>query len=239
MLSTSDTKTCLSITPDQILYEDSYLIAVNKPAGLPTQPTLDKKRQNLFDAVKSFFTLRDNPEDAYLGMPHRLDVETSGVVLFTKSREVNPAMAQAFSKRLIQKKYIALIEHPADFTIPEYWEIKNYLGRDKTSKKIDRFVAVRSGGKCARTEFKLLKSFAHTALIEATPHTGRTHQIRAHLSGYQTPILGDTFYGATHTAPRVMLHALNLRFLHPANTAEICIEAPVPRDFKAVLLSLS
>lgn len=227
--------------PERILYEDDYLIIVDKPAGLPTQPTLDEARDNLFAALKRFMSQREGQGvESYLALHHRLDRDTSGVVLFAKKREVNAKVAELFSEHLAQKTYLALTHHRrgGQKLFPQ-WSIENRLGKDKTSGKRARFTAVRSGGDYAKTDFILLEDFPGGSLIEAKPITGRTHQIRVHLSEYGMPILGDSFYGAQDgSASRVMLHASRLTFPHPVNKVEISVQSPLPEDFLQCLQAI-
>ena len=112
---------------DRILFEDAALIAVNKPAGLPTQPTLDEARENLYAAVKKFLAARDGVAEAYVGLHHRLDRDTSGVVIFTKDKAANAGVARAFAEHLARKTYLALTERgPGDLRVE--WTVRNYLG---------------------------------------------------------------------------------------------------------------
>ncbi len=216
-----------------ILYEDADLIVVDKPAGLPTQPTLDDARDHLVAAVKRFLARRNGGVDPYLGLHHRLDRDTSGVVLFTKRREANAGAARLFAEHLAEKTYLAWVvvgrEPP-----PEAWEVRNYLGRVGREGKRARFGAVRSGGDSAHTLFRVLERHGSHALVEARPRTGRTHQIRVHLSEGGWPIAGDDIYctRASRPARRLMLHAWRLTFPHPITRDTVSVESPPPRDFR-------
>ncbi len=221
----------------RILFEDEWLIAVDKPSGLPTQPTVDEARENLFGVIKRFLAEREKQTQVYLGLHHRLDRDTSGVVLLAKSRDANPGLASLFSAHRIEKKYLALTWRAAELP-PQAWNVKNYLGR---LSKSQRFGAVRAGGDFAHTEFRLLETFPKGLLIEARPLTGRTHQIRVHLTEGGLPIFGDSVYGRNPSDPkdfiakRTMLHAASLRFNHPLTQKEIFIESPLPDDFSKCL----
>ncbi len=228
------------LVASQILFEDEWLIAVDKSAGLPTQPTLDETRANVAGLLKDFLQKRDGGTP-YLGLHHRLDRDTSGVVLFTKDQKANAGVTALFSTRAIQKTYQALCL--AGSSCPESWEVKNCLGVVARAGKASKFGAVRSGGDPAHTEFKVLERFTGAVLVEAQPHTGRTHQIRVHLAGGGMPILGDTFYGGPadfRAAPgvnlhisRAMLHAAALVFSHPVTNTPTTIRSPLPVDFVA------
>jgi RluA family pseudouridine synthase len=233
------------MTEDRILFEDSYLIAVNKPPGLPTQPTLDEARVNLYASVKKFLAQRlgQTVQDTYLGLHHRLDRDTSGIILFTKSKEANPGIATLFSSHQAEKTYQALASWTSPQKVADSWTIKNHLGRLKTSGKNAKFGAVRSGGDFAHTDFVLVKKMKKCLLVEARLHTGRTHQIRVHLSESGLPILGDQTYGGLSqldsvNIPRLLLHAVRLTFEHPILQNKICIECPLPEDFSRCLQAL-
>ncbi len=219
-----------------VLYEDESLIAVDKPAGLPTQPTLDEARDHLFAAVKRFIEKRDGIVQPYIGLHHRLDRDTSGVVLFTKKKEANAGISALFVDHGATKIYHALTSTPSN-EIPSTWSVRNYLGRSVSGGKKARYTAVRSGGDFAHTDFKLIERMRTGLWIEAAPRTGRTHQIRVHLTEGGTPILGDQHYGAAKApgASRMMLHARSLSFAHPITGVPVLIESPLPEDFRRCL----
>jgi|GEM_PF-134773 len=224
---------------DQILFEDEWIIGVNKPAGLPTQPTLDEARANLYVLLQKFIRARDGLA-AYVGLHHRLDRDTSGVMVFTKKKEANAEVGRAFAEHLAKKTYVAIVSTPRP--LPESWQVDNFLARDKG--KSGKMMAVRSGGDRAITDFRTLAQTAGYALVEAKPRTGRMHQIRVHLAGGGTPIIGDRTYGGITNLPgktehlRVMLHAENLTFPHPVTKLEISFAAPLTPDFKQCLSQL-
>ncbi len=225
-------------TPDRILFEDEWLLVVDKPAGLPTQPTLDAGRASVFDSLKQFLVQRDGA-DAYLGLHHRLDRDTSGVLLFTKDQKANAGVTALFTDKTAQKTYQAVaVTGP---TCPATWKVENNLGVVGRVGKASKFGAVRSGGDPAQTSFRLLERLPSALLIEAQPHTGRTHQIRVHLAEGGHPIFGDGLYGgpaqlkaaggAFVPVPRVLLHAAQLEFPHPVNRHTITVSSPLPEDF--------
>jgi 23S rRNA pseudouridine1911/1915/1917 synthase len=228
------------MSASHVLFEDEFLIAINKPPGLPTQPTLDEARDNLFAAVKKFLKERDKVAEPYVGLHHRLDRDTSGVILFTKKPEANAGVAELFAGRNAQKTYNALtLKSGGGKSLDSEFEVKNYLGKAPGTGKKSTFTAVRSGGDFAHTSFKVLERRNSGLWIEAKPHTGRTHQIRVHLAESGFPILGDaTYRGDLKRAPRLMLHAVNLTFEHPIHHTHISIESPLPEDFSQCLRSL-
>jgi RluA family pseudouridine synthase len=221
------------LSPDRILFEDVDLIAVDKPAGLPAHPTLDEGRDNLFAAVTRYLAKRDGGEP-YLGLHQRLDRDTSGVVLFSKTQRVNAAIAEAFSQHQAVKVYQALTTSSRK-KLPKEWTIQNYLAKVSSRSKRAKYGAVDRDGQIAETSFRLFEQHPHGVWIEAIPKTGRTHQIRVHLSEYGLPILGDDLYGAETSAPRLMLHAGELRFPHPMTSAETSVKSSLPEDFKQFL----
>ena len=223
------------MSEDFILFEDAHLIIVNKPPGLPTQPTLDEARNNLFHEVGKFLARREGVSNPYLGLHHRLDRDTSGIILLTKTKEINPGIAEIFSKHQAKKIYSMITQRPKK--LPEKtWTVKNYLSTQNNEKK-QKFISVRSGGNFAHTDFVLKEILAQALWIEAHLHTGRTHQIRVHLSEMGLPVLGDSLYGTPHP-PRMMLHAHRLTFQHPMTSLEISVECPLPKDFTKCLQNL-
>jgi RluA family pseudouridine synthase len=216
-----------------ILFEDEWIIGVNKPAGLPTQPTVDEARANLYALLQKFIRSRDGA-DAYVGLHHRLDRDTSGVMVFTKKKEANAEIGRAFAEHLARKTYLAIVG--TSKKLPETWQVDNFLAREKG--KGAKMTAVRSGGDRAITDFRTLAQTEGYALVEAKPRTGRMHQIRVHLAGGGAPILGDPTYGGIAKLPgkteksRVMLHAAKLTFPHPITKLETAFTASPPPDFK-------
>lgn len=219
------------MTPNiDILFEDQWLLAVNKPAGLPTQPSVDRKRPSLYSL------LLDSKKWPYLGLHHRLDVPTSGVVLLTKNKEANKGVAELFKERNAEKKYLCLAH---GLPSSSEFEIKNYLKALKLKTGKTKMVATLSGGDFAHTEFKVVETFSKECLIQASPQTGRMHQIRTHLAELKHPILGDSLYfRVDRHYPRLMLHAFELNFLHPKTGQQVQIVAPPPTDFEKALTRL-
>jgi RluA family pseudouridine synthase len=239
--STSRDK-AFEVTAAHILYEDEDLIVVDKPPGLPAQQTVDASRDSLFAAVRRFLSKRDGIETPYVGVHHRLDYDTSGLVLFTKSHRVNAAVAELFSEHKVLKTYQALTV-PASGKLETQWTMTNYLGKVGTRTKRTRYGSVPSGGDRAETSFRVLAEYLRGIWVEAVPKTGRTHQIRVHLSEYGLPILGDDLYGTGNEedklAPRLMLHAVELEFPHPLTRRTIRIQSPLPVDFRQCLTALA
>lgn len=227
MLAEKEVEELPALEASRILFENQDLIVVNKPPFLPTHETIDTSRYHLVLALQEFLGKRDKkkPTEVYLGIHHRLDRDTSGIILFTKRKEANAAVAQAFQGREVQKTYLALSQG----ALPAQITIKSFLGPSQRNKRM--FATVKKGGKYAETEVKALEtkkiSGKAVSLVEAKPMTGRTHQIRVHLAENGLPILGDQTYGVAYQgAARVMLHAWKLEVLGHT------FRAPLPDDFR-------
>ena len=233
------------LTAARILFEDDDLIVIDKPPGLPSQPTVDEARDNLLAALTRFLSARDRIAKPYVGVHHRLDRDTSGVVLFSKLPRVNAALAQMFSNHQVLKTYQAITVAPEPGLrnkLEAQWTVKNHLGKVGSKSKRAMYGPVQSNGLLAETSFRVIAEHRRGVWIEAVPRTGRTHQIRVHLAGCGLPILGDDLYDAENTfdagdarVPRLMLHAAELKFPHPITRREICVRSPLPDDFKECL----
>lgn len=224
------------MTAGRILYEDEAVIVVDKPAGIPTEATIVASRDHLHAAVKRFLQTRDGTRnEPYVGLHHRLDRETSGVILFSKSRAVNAACHAMFETHAARKEYEALTAVRG--LLPnEVFSVDNSLGRISAKSARAKWGAVLSGGAQAHTDFRVLERFDRGLRVLALPLTGRTHQIRVHLAGLGLPLLGDDLYGGPNTldgycVPRVMLHARSLSFPHPVTGALVTVNAPLPTDY--------
>ena len=227
------------LTAAHVLFEDDALIAVDKPPGLPTAPTVDPGRPSLFEAVRAYLAGRSEGQ-AHPGLHQRLDRDTSGVVLFAKDPAVNPALAEAFAGRAVVKTYHALTVRPVRLP-PRTWRTSSSLAGAGKGRKA-RVTAVRAGGVRAETDFALSQVLARGLLVEARPRTGRKHQIRVHLAEAGLAILGDDLYGGRVPpgldVPRLMLHATRLELSHPSTGGRLVIESPHPGDFRRVLAAL-
>lgn len=227
------------LTEDLILYEDVVLMILNKPSGLPTQGTTDPTKDHLFAAAKRFLDQRSPNRENYLSLHHRLDRDTSGVILMCKKKSANKAAQELFSQKKAQKIYWALCHKTKALSRME-WEIENTLAPDPNKRMR---MKVASGGDFAHTKFKVLNDFGDYVLIEARPLTGRMHQIRVHLSHYGLPLIGDSMYTDISldkklkdklgkSTSRTLLHAHTLIFPHPVNDKECIVQAPIPKDFE-------
>lgn len=211
-----------------IIYEDEFIILINKPAGLPSQPTVDKKRKDLFTELK----LQLKSENIFLH--HRLDKDTSGIILFSKSKKANAPLTEMFKTHGFKKIYYCLTKPVAKKD--SEWIIENHLiARRKNGASVKMF-RTESGGDYAKTEFKLLAHNSFANYVEAIPLTGRTHQIRVHMLHSGMSILGDSMYGGKDPqVPRLMLHAGALEFAHPVTGKTLILKAEKPADFQSLL----
>jgi len=221
-----------------ILYEDDILVIADKPAGLPTQATLDKRRPHTYGILQK--QLQENHPGAYLALHHRLDKDTSGVLLFCKDARYNQRISEMFKKHEFEKIYWALTQSGK---CPGQWQVKDHLAEEAAPRSQRRRMhSVRSGGLLAITDFRKLETKKKGLLIEAKPRTGRMHQIRVHLAEAGLPILGDDLYNTPEgakKAPRMMLHAHQLIFKHPHTLKMLTITSPPPADFLQTLKNLA
>ena len=224
----------------QVLFEDDFLIVVNKPAFVPTEPTVVSDR-NCMQKVVIDYLWEKNPSlknPPYVGVMHRLDRETSGVLLFTKTRSVNNAVHDMFENHQVEKIYRAVsFSDNADF-VKEHFSVENFIGRISAKSarcKIGR-LEENLGGKFAKTDFYLAAKKDGLLYFDCKPKTGRTHQIRVHLSGAGFPIVGDELYGGkkgfSQNNNRIMLHAFSLMFEHPVSKEKLKLTAPLPPLFE-------
>jgi 23S rRNA pseudouridine1911/1915/1917 synthase len=214
------------LTRDVVLFRDGVLLAVDKPAGLPTTPTADPARPSLVGAVREYLAAgQPGADPPYLGVHQRLDRDTSGVVLFAADPRANAGLARQFEAGEVEKTYVALTARPSRLP-PAAWEARGPVG-----------------GREARTRFHRLEVLSGGLLVQARPSTGRKHQIRIHLAEAGLPLLGDGAYGGPPRAagveiPRVMLHAARVRLRHPLSGEPLSIESALPADFERALKAL-
>ncbi|MEI7533488.1 MAG: RluA family pseudouridine synthase [Verrucomicrobiae bacterium] len=229
--------------PLDILFEDKSLLVVNKPAGLVVHPAAGHEEHTLVNAL--LFHCKGSLSGiggvARPGIVHRLDKETSGCLVVAKNDETHIALSEQFANRVVKKVYHAIVcgEVPR-----EAGEIHAAIARHPTHRK-RMAVHDDSDGRAAHTSYRVLEKLNHATLVEAQIHTGRTHQIRVHFLHLGHPVVGDDTYGSTknkrlkelanYAAPRVLLHAKELSFIHPRAQKTLKFSAPLPDDFKQAL----
>ncbi len=222
-----------------LLYEDDNLIFVNKPADFPVEQTITGNRANLHDALVDYLWKRNpalrNPP--YVGIMHRLDRTTSGVIMFTKTRAVNKEVSEIFQSHDLTKQYLAVVEAPRsdggchpELVSGSAFTVEMFMGRISGKSQQGKWgqLAEVRGGQYSKTDFRVLKQLTvegrKCLLIECSLYTGRTHQIRVHLASQGLSILGDTLYGGT-SASRLYLHAAHLAF--SLNDKKYDVSAPL------------
>ena len=229
-----------TLSKNDVLYEDEHIIVINKPSGIPSQATVDPNRDHAFAAVERYL------HGQYVGLHHRLDAGTSGVLLMTKSRDANPSISEQFQNHTVQKTYCALacgteFDHEK-LNLEHAFTLDAPIGEDKTSK-IQKFVVGGKNRKFAKTRIECTALYqlrdGWFAQCLCQPLTGRTHQIRVHLLSLGLPIVGDTLYNPgtlrslrAFAPDRLCLHAQTLEFIHPITGQPMTITAPVPKAFE-------
>lgn len=219
------------------LFEDEWLLVIDKPSGLPVHPGAGEKQETVLDIFRfhypqvAAFADQERP-----GIVHRLDKDTSGDLILAKSEDALERMQELFQEREMQKTYLALVKGHMRFrngTID--------LPLARSTKNRARFAVVgeeSEGGREAVTDFTVLRAFDKFTYVRLMPHTGRTHQLRVHLSYFGNPILGDILYGNRKelVLPRLALHAYQIEFVHPITGSGIRVTSPLPYDLRRFMM---
>ena len=212
-----------------IIYLDHSLLVVNKPPGLLSLP-------DGYDSSVPHLRTVLEPEFGRLWIVHRLDKETSGVIILARDQESHSHINNQFENRTVEKTYHAIVCGKLD---QEFMTINSPLRSNVGRRK--RSAVDPLGGKSAITEIRILERFPNTTLVEAKPMTGRTHQIRVHLYSIGYPILADDLYGDDNETPiinRLALHALSIKLVHPGTGREIIFKSQYFQDYKNALAKL-
>jgi len=218
-----------------LLHEDAHILAFDKPSGLPVQGG-----SGITDSLELRLTAFAKSNGKLPRLVHRLDIETSGIIVAARTKPAAAFLSAAFAERRVRKTYVAIVCGGAPE--PRSGEIDLPL-KKASHAGLDIMEVAHTGGQDARTAYRTLSAQALAALVELKPETGRMHQLRAHLAAIGRPIAGDGKYGglfslAGTAIPRLMLHAAALAFPHP-DGGEITLSAARPDDFSAVLAGLS
>jgi 23S rRNA pseudouridine1911/1915/1917 synthase len=211
--------------PVRILYEDEAVVAIDKPAGLVVHAGAGAHTGTLVNRlVHHFQSLSGVGGELRPGIVHRLDKETSGVLLVARTDAAHRALAEQFAGRTVEKVYLALVQGRIR---SDSGRITKPIARDPIHRT--RMTARLSTGRSALTEYRVLKRFEKYTYLEVRIGTGRTHQIRAHLASEGHPVAGDRLYGAA-PGPRMFLHAWRISFHPPRSGERVSVEAPLPPD---------
>jgi 23S rRNA pseudouridine1911/1915/1917 synthase len=229
--------------PLDILFEDKSLLVLNKPAGLVVHPAAGHEEHTLVNALLHHCrgSLSGIGGVARPGIVHRLDKDTSGCLVVAKNDETHLALSEQFAKRQVEKIYHAIV---CGELARESGEIRAAIARHPSHRKR---MAARddAAGRAAHTSYRVLEKLRSATFVEAQIHTGRTHQVRVHFQFLGYPVAGDETYGARqnqrlaeltgYEAPRILLHARELSFIHPRTEKQLSFEAPLPADFREAL----
>jgi 23S rRNA pseudouridine1911/1915/1917 synthase len=222
--------------PLRVLYEDADLVAVDKPAGMVVHPAHGNTSGTLVNAALARWPeMRRITGEERAGIVHRLDKDTSGVIVLAKTSAALKSLQEQFKARTVHKRYLALVDG-----IPSSSSgiISAPIGRDLRQRKR---MAVTRDGRPAETRYHLIEDFKTHALLSVEPLTGRTHQIRVHLAWLGYPITGDRLYGRRRQLldlPRPFLHATELQVDSPSTGARLCFIAPLPPELEKILSML-
>jgi 23S rRNA pseudouridine1911/1915/1917 synthase len=223
--------------PLVIIYEDDNILVIDKPAGMVVHPSAGHDRGTLVHAV-----LAHAPDIAGVGgerrpgVVHRLDKDTSGLIVLAKNDQAHRSLQAQFKDRSVEKVYLALVDGapPAPAGV-----VQAAIGRDPKNRK--RMSVLAQGGREAETIYRTLESFASHTLLEVKPHSGRTHQIRLHMAFLGCPVVGDRVYGKrrpTLPLPRHFLHAAELSITLPGERQPIKFHSPLPAELEVILVDL-
>ena len=221
--------------PLNIAYEDEEMLVVDKPAGLPTHPGSGRRDHTLVNAILAYCpSLQGVGEAGRPGIVHRLDKDTSGLVMVAKTEKALRTLSGQFKSRSVAKRYLVLVKGRVE---PKEGVIEAPIGR---SPRHRTKMAVVSGGREAITRYKVLRYLGECTLLEIAPETGRTHQIRVHLAAIGHPVVGDPSYGTKHPGlDRQFLHACFLGFKLPRSGLYIELQSELPPDLQSALKVLS
>lgn len=223
--------------PLDVLFEDESLLVISKPAGMVVHPAAGNYTGTVVNALlgrdREILEEFDETDAMRPGIVHRLDKDTSGCLVIAKNGNAMHRLAKSFADRKVSKIYMAIVA-PAPRVMAA--EIKTQIGRNPGNRR--KMAVVRSGGRDAVTIFNVVRRGKigpnSAALLKVRILTGRTHQIRVHMSHYGSPVIGDALYGGNSRipAPRQMLHAWKLSFPHPLTGELLSFESPFPADFQ-------
>ncbi len=215
------------------LFEDEWLLVIDKPAGLSVHPGAGKKQETVLDIFRYYYPqIREMADQERPGIVHRLDKDTSGVLILAKSEEALEKMQALFQEREMQKTYLALVRGRMRF---RNGTIDQPLARSLKNRA--RFEVVdeeREDRREAVTDFSVIREFEKFTYVRLMPKTGRTHQLRVHMAHFGCPVLGDILYNKNRGKdfPRLALHAFRIEFVHPFTGRRVTVTSPLPMDLR-------
>jgi 23S rRNA pseudouridine1911/1915/1917 synthase len=217
-----------------VLYEDDFLLAIAKPPGLVVHPGSGNQDKTLINGLlHAYPEIAGIGDESRPGIVHRLDKDTSGVMLIARKKAVHRYLSKSFKDRQIDKCYLALVNKTP---VQSSGRVNASIGRHPVNRQ--KMAVREKGGRHAATSWKIKEHFVNFSLLEIIIETGRTHQIRVHMAHIGHPVAGDVLYGPQSGAacfPRQMLHAWKISFNHPQSQARLTIEAPLVEDFQLIL----
>lgn len=221
--------------PLDIIYEDDYLLIINKVSGMVVHPAPGHYSNTLVNALLGKFAL-SHKEDIRPGIVHRIDKDTSGLLVVAKNDEVHDKLSVMIKNKEVERKYIALVDGVIKH---ETGTIDAPIGRD--TKNRQKMMVTDINAKEAVTHFKVLKRYDKHTLIECKLETGRTHQIRVHMNYIGFPIVNDPVYGRSKktTSFGQLLHSYSIKFIHPITKQEIFYEIDLPKEFKQIIENIT
>ncbi len=216
--------------PLEIIYQDKDIAVINKPIGLVTHPAPGNREHTLVNALKFHLNKLSDVNPGRPGIVHRLDKDTSGVLVVAKNNASHLKLAEQFADHTIKRRYAAVVSGKVEF---DQHVIEIPIGRHPQKRK-SMAVGFTDNAKYAKTLYRVLKRSRGFTLLELEPFTGRTHQLRVHLAFIGHPIVGDSKYGKIPFR-RLCLHAKSLGFIHPTSGKFIEFTSPVPKEFAELL----
>jgi len=219
------------VIPLRVVYQDEHLLVVDKPAGLAVHPAPGHPSGTLVNALLALCPdLSGIGGELRPGIVHRLDKDTSGLMVVAKSDAAHQELSRQWKARSVRKGYLALV---AGRPAPAEGVVDAPVGRDPRNRKR---MAIVPGGRAARTRYRTLRAVVGDTLVELFPETGRTHQIRVHMAALGHPLVGDALYGHRDPRlPRQFLHAHSLAFVHPATGRRMEFASPLPEELARLL----
>ncbi len=220
----------MPVTPFQILYEDNHLLAINKPAGLPTMG-VESDRASLLSVAKEYIRQKyHKPGNVFLGIVSRLDAPVTGVVLIARTSKAAARLSAQYRQRDVEKRYWALVER---VPVPVAGTWTDWLRKDERHRKVLASQCGETGAQEAILSYRTLDGTRRPVALEIELETGRKHQIRVQLASHGLPVLGDRKYGsAVAFEPGIALHARELKFSHPTTKAQIHLVAALPPSWR-------